>query len=252
LEGNASNWGIAHYQGKGYGQLIILPHATVHVPHLFKSNTVATESDPKLIRGAISNAKYFIARLDQDLLPQKLNLTKKEKLQLKHQDFIQSHKALLSSIRQLPVELLETIFMNVYHLWGSSVDQLTAIRDFPGVPSLERNSTLSACFVGQPAVYSPWGEADTKEVLYFFPFRSALTFWSIADTEVTYLRPSQEIPFHPAIDLIVQHSHRLKCLSINSEYTTMNAFAQMRGKLPHLEPQLLELRESLDRTSGRV
>ena len=87
--------------------------STSPTPNLFLTNTPASEVEKSLIRQRVQEARHERRATEASLLSTSTESTKEEirnRLQ-SLDDFIHDHEALLSSIRDLPPELLEDIFL---------------------------------------------------------------------------------------------------------------------------------------------
>lgn len=203
------------------------------VPHLLSSNAIPNEEERKAIRDAIAQAQIRITQITEDG-----GAGRFERLMLsKLEDFVSAHRVLLSSIRFLPPELLQEVFLlysetsTGYNRWIRPPFVLGQI-----CRSWRQTAiSLSALWEKLPAfkLAGSW----TRSSAYCRFVQELLGRSGDSTNLKVYIRaPFAEInKRHPVIDILTLHASRIQSLTIESGVATFRLFLPMKGLLKNLE-----------------
>ena len=221
------------------------------VPHLLSSNAIPNEEERKLIREAIVEAEARISQIIGD--GEARGFEQRTLSTLK--DFVCTHRALLSSIRYLPPELLQEVFLlysetsTGYHRWIKPPFILGQIcRSWRKVAI-----SLPALWDRLPAfkLAASW----TRGLAYSAFVRELLSRSGNSTTLKVYIRaPFAEIhKGHPVIDVLTQDANRIQTLTIESGVATFRLFSPMKEQLKNLEQLKLAFwtKQTFDPSDGK-
>ncbi|PPQ66796.1 hypothetical protein CVT26_009642 [Gymnopilus dilepis] len=218
------------------------------VPHLLTSNIPPTDSERALIQDTISTVSAQNAALEASL-----NFdanTKPSSTTLKRlgagQDFVHSHKAILSPVRLLPEEILAEIF-SIYSesfLLEDHPHIITVSREgiiYPWIPSQVCRSWRSAAL----SLHHLWGQLIVDTCLWKTN-KPSKSFMELFKTLVDRSHdaplciyfctpPSADVEdLRPIIDTLVKNSERWSTVYLITPYSVLSAFEGIKGRLPAL------------------
>lgn len=204
--------------------------STSPTPNLFLTNTPASEVEKSLIRQRVQEARHERRATEASLLSastESANVDEIRKRLKSLDDFIHDHEALLSSIRDLPPELLEDIFLRTTS-W---------VRKFEtdlGVEILEPNpefilSLSQVCkywrtiAIATPEMWTSipalrkWQSDDPESEAFIYLLRTFIERSGNSSIHITVhieqlfndLEDSDQLE-SPCLDLLASHCHRWK------------------------------------------
>ncbi|KIM45627.1 hypothetical protein M413DRAFT_442284 [Hebeloma cylindrosporum] len=227
-----------------------LPEAPV--PHLLRSNTPPTEQEEALVRAAIADAEVECRRLEEKLIERLAAGTASRGWETvtRHKigradRFIHQHQSVLSPLRRLPMEILQTIFMEVdptmrvHTRWRQTSDIPWKLGQ---VCRIWRESALSLSLLWKylPLVQLKKSTSHTR--IQLACLSELIRRSGAAPLDIYIIAPNYDRSTHPVIDLLSKHSERWHTVSIESTPTTILGFAAIKGRLPSLKVLTLHTR----------
>lgn len=227
-----------------------LPEAPV--PRLLHSNIPPTEREEALVRAAIAEAATQSGRLGLKLFDRLAAGTTSRGWETvtRHKigranRFIQQHQGVLSPIRRLPMEILQTIFMEVdpamrvHTRWRQTSDLPWELAQ---VCRMWRESALSLSMLWKylPLVQLKKSTSHTRTQLACLS--ELICRSGEAPLDIYIIAPNYDRSTHPVIDLLTRYSERWHTVSIESTPTTILGFGRIKGRLPSLKVLTLHTR----------
>jgi hypothetical protein len=220
------------------------------VPHLLSSNHIPDEEERKLIREAIVEAEARISQIVENGEARGFEQRTLSTLE----DFVCTHRALLSSIRYLPPELLQEVFLlypetSRYHRWNKPPFVLGQICRSWRKAAI----SLPALWDRLPAfkLAGSW----TRALNYRAFVRELLSRSGNLTTLKVYIRAplAETHKGHPVIDILTQDAHRIQTLTIESGVAFFRLFSPMKGQLKNLEQLQLAFwtKKAFDLSDGK-
>ncbi|TFK24764.1 hypothetical protein FA15DRAFT_404536 [Coprinopsis marcescibilis] len=217
------------------------------VPDLLNTNLPPTETQIynvlKAIAGTeteLSSIEYQIHCTDDEDETQKLI-----RRQAACQEFVEVHRRVLSLSRRLPTEVLQEIFSwflpadpspdayirswfirswtpirLVCHQWKAAVHSLPEL--FGILPSFPLNK-------------------KTEDPRYISQFSRWLSFSKHAPLYVCVIAPFREYDKHPALEALMDHSHRWVALTMETTFMTVKSLSRVRRKMGALRYLTLDV-----------
>ena len=221
--------------------------STSPTPNLFLTNAPASEVEKSLIRQRIQEARHERRATEASLLSTSTETTNQDAIrnQLKSlDDFIHDHGALLSSIRDLPPELLEDIFLRTTS-W---------VRKFEtdlGVEILEPNpkfilSLSQVCrywrtiAIATPGMWTSipalrkWQSDDPESEAFIYLLRTFIERSGNSRIHITVhitelfndLKDSDQLE-SPCLDLLASHCHRWKTAILHVDRSIIRRLGEL-------------------------
>lgn len=225
----------------GVSRLMVLESP---VPHLLASNDPPMEAEVALARDVIGRVEKEEKRMKTKLFARSLGkdvgywstVTRHKIAQTSH--FIQQHKGVVSSLRILPPEILQEIFL--VFVGQRTESQWSTVGDIPWVLGQVCRTWRKNAL----AVSSLWSRLPTMDLST--PDMSVRTKLQVEYFE-ELLRRSRSAPLdiylfslgfkglsHPLVDLVIQHCERWEVITIKIDISLLPRFRETKGRLPML------------------
>ncbi|KAH9484882.1 hypothetical protein JR316_0001784 [Psilocybe cubensis] len=225
-------------------------------PHLLRSNEAPTDEEAKLILDAIKRAKEEVLQLNSLLLRKQIvgplergnghgweHVIMHETEEVNH--FIQQHQGLLSLFRQLPVEILQEIFL-IRVADGTDRNLFVHFGKHPALPISQtcrswRNVALHlpslwSCLPPIRIQQSRSGMETQLKVLTELLKRSIRSSLDLClDTTEFFPKPGSIQYSQPILDLLCQHAERWETFNLVTSHCTFSGMRSIKGRLHALK-----------------
>ena len=154
-------------------------------------------------------------------------------------EFVRSHKSVLSPVRCLPNEIVQEIFSHFIPSYQYSRGG-PRYSDIPWILGhiCRRWRTIAMslpCLWNRIPTINMTREFESTSPSYLeFLTRLVKLSGSAPNLGVYFYSYGTEILKHPVIDLLIQNSERMEHLIIWSHFCTISAFRSIKGRIPHL------------------
>ncbi|KAF8180122.1 hypothetical protein BJ912DRAFT_929458 [Pholiota molesta] len=216
------------------------------IPHLLLSNIPPSDAEAAVVRGVIDKAREEYTRiLSADAENQGSESWTENNQRERIADFIDQHQRILSSIRCLPPEILQHIFLYFAdnpRSYGLDIDPRWAIGQ---VCHSWRASalSLSSLWSKLPSLYMN-GSKKYKETRLNF-FREFLRRSRGAPLNVSVIEfgwpGTYDGSTHPILTLLLSHCERWEYLSMDVSVPTLLGLQGIKGRLPLLQILSLDI-----------
>ncbi|CAA7268980.1 unnamed protein product [Cyclocybe aegerita] len=225
------------------------------VPHLLHSNKSPSKAEAALVHTTIADAEQQLLRMRGAFQAAGARRSKMRKRLEQKATFVEQHKAILSPVRCIPMEVLEQIFFWV-------ADDLDPIPLLPSaVPWMLGHICRwwRACALGIPKLWINLPAIKIKSKRRTDDYRTALQVGALWEQ----LKRSNPLPIrfiliispsndglqelrHPLIDVLTDQAERWQDVEIWGEFHSLTALEDVRGRLQGLKALTLDLEPSLD------
>ncbi|KAH9484867.1 hypothetical protein JR316_0001769 [Psilocybe cubensis] len=225
-------------------------------PHLFCSNEAPTDDEAKLIIDAIKRAEEEASRLNSILLrKQKFSDHCKRngrgwERAVTHtidevNNFIRLHRGLLSLLRQLPVEILQDIFL-IHVIDSINPDYNGYFSKHPALAVSQTCRSWRNVALNFPSLWSRLppiriqrsrSKTDTQiEILADFLRRSIGSTLHLCLNTANFIPKSADLQFnHPTVNLLCQHAERWTTFTLFASHLTFPNLRTIKGRLNALK-----------------
>ena len=159
--------------------------------------------------------------------------------------FIQQHQSVLSPLRRLPTEILQTIFMEVdpamrvHTRWRQTSDLPWELAQ---VCRMWRESALSLSMLWKYLPLVQLKKSTSYTRMQLACLSELIRRSGEAPLDIYLIAPNYDRSTHPIIDLLTQHSERWHTVSIESTPKTILGFGAVKGRLSSLKVLTLHTR----------
>lgn len=221
------------------------------VPHLLQSNDPPTDGDVKLARDVIQKVEKEEKRLENKLsfrpaslrLGYRSTVTKHKMAQTSA--FIEQHRAVVSTLRRLPNEILQEIFLRVAD--PRSNTRWTNASDIPWAlgqvcRSWRRNAlSISAIWGRLPTMDLSKSDPRSRTKVQLEYLEELLQRSRGAPLDLYLFSLGFNGTSHPVIDLLLGHCERRQSVTIKINISILPRLFDVKGRLPMLQSLSLYL-----------
>jgi len=215
------------------------------VPHLLMCNDPPREEEVALARTVIRRVEKEEEKMKSKLFARSLgrdvgywSTVTRHKIE-QTTEFIQQHRGVVSSLRILPPEILQEIFL--FFAGTRTEAQGTTVTDVPWV----LGQVCQTWRKNALELSSLWAQIPTLDLsISDMSIRTKLQLEYLEEL----LHRSKSVPLdmyifslgfkgvsHPVVDLAIQHCERWEVVTIKIDISLLNRFREIKGRLPKLK-----------------
>ena len=171
---------------------------------------------------------------------------------------IETHKAVISVLRSLPIEILQHIFSYaIPTVFNDRGKQRATIYALPvqqaAVCQLWRRAALSepALWTRLPCINVDWATSESKDYIVWLRHLMTLSGSLLLDVRISS-RWRTISPSHPALNVLLVHAHRWRSLKLQIPGTLLHGLGSALTRLPTLEEMVVVLPRRLEHTPPKA